>query len=536
MGGLDHTVPAEEVIAGEVRRRTRQVVCRPAEAAQDAGEGIGLAQEVVVPLLELVDRHPLRADQDVRPVEQGPVVVHGHVRLRRAERPRQEIVPGDRVLEGAGAGIGLDDVGHDEVDPGAVNEFERPVEARGIVPVQPEDERPHDVDPGIVHARHHLAHGRGVVGPLIEAVDRRLADRLDAQEGIAAAAVVGRLQERGLLGEVDGQLGGPGAAERTDRVAQRLEGAGGVVQIVVPEEELPAESGPHAGDQAVAVDGAENGQLDEGLEQRVVQARWQRIDRLLGVARSLALNLVRDIRHVAVPDRRSVGQEHGAEVAVELAAAREGRGGDDLLGAAPQSLPDPHVESKRAAIPDPIEGRPVQRPHGPPRLDVVEKCRGRPLPFPGDHGVDVPATSPFLRDGRGVRSAEDDGEGLAGGRPGAARLARPAVGLARRVGVGRDEQDVVVSSIQINLVAQDLLERDRSLDLVVLHRNASSRGQDAVFSKEPDQVGKADPRAPHEGPDGTLQLSEESFAAKRFVDDVGVARGQADQIADRRHT
>ena len=76
----------------------------------------------------------------------------------------------------------------------AVDELERPVEARGIVPVQPEDERPHDVDPGIVHAPHHLAHGRRVVGPLVEAVDRRLADRLDTQEEIAAATVVGGLQ------------------------------------------------------------------------------------------------------------------------------------------------------------------------------------------------------------------------------------------------------------------------------------------------------------------------------------------------------
>ena len=223
-------------------------------------------------------------------------------------------------------------------------------------------------------------------------------------------------------------------------------------------------------------------------------------------------------------------------MAVELAAAREGRGSDDLLRAAPQPLPDSHIEGERAAIPDPIEGRPVERLKGPSRHEVAEKGRGRPFAFAGDHGVDVSASRPFLRDRRGVWSAEDDGEGLTGGLPGGARLARPAVGLARRVGVARDEQDVVISSIQIDLVAQDLPERDRSLDLVVLHRDARGRGQDAFFSKEPDQVGKADPRAPHEGPDRALQVSEETPAAKRLVDDVGVARGQADQIADRRHT
>src|SRR5439155_21602904 len=163
-------------------------------------------------------------------------------------------------------------------------------------------------------------------------------------------------------------------------------------------------------------------------EQRVVQAGWQRVDRVPGADRTLALNLVRHVRHVAVPDGRSVGQEDGAEMAVELAAAREGRGSDDLLRAAPQPLPESHIEGERAAIPDPIEGRPVERLKGPSRHEVAEKGRGRPFAFAGDHGVDVSASRPFLRDRRGGWPAEDDGEGLTGGLPGGARLARPAVG------------------------------------------------------------------------------------------------------------
>src|SRR3989449_8066606 len=115
-----------------------------------------------------------------------------------------------------------------------------------------------------------------------------------------------------------------------------------ILEIVVPEEELVRETGTHALDQAIAVERAEDGHLDKGLEDRVVETRRQIVDRLARVPRSLAADLVDDVEHVAVPHGRSVGQEDRAEMTVELAAAREGGGGDDLLGPALESLPDAH--------------------------------------------------------------------------------------------------------------------------------------------------------------------------------------------------
>ena len=134
------------------------------------------------------------------PVEQGPVVVHRHVRSWRAVGPGEEVIAQDRVLEGSGPGIGLDDVGHHEIDSGVIGELEGPIEDRWIVPLQAEHEGPHDVDSGVVHSLHSFSEQTCVVRPFIQAVDGGLTHRLDSQEKIAAAALVGKSKELRFLG------------------------------------------------------------------------------------------------------------------------------------------------------------------------------------------------------------------------------------------------------------------------------------------------------------------------------------------------
>ncbi len=386
-----------------------------------------------------------------------------------------------------------------------------------------------------MHACDPLSHRLGVVRPFVEPVDGRLTDRLDSEEEIAAAAVVGQFQEIWLLREIDGQLRRPGAAERPDRLAQRLERTGGVIEIVVPEKEPLGEARAHPVDQAIAPKRTDNGKLDQDFEDAVVQAGDDLADRLPRAGRALAADLLHDVAHVAVPDVGTVGQKDGAEMAIELAAAREGRGGDDLLRSPSQPPPDPHVEGERAAIADPLEGGPVDRFHGAFFPDVVDQLGRGPLALSRDRRVHVTPARPLVGNRRGVRPAEHDRESLAGGRVGDSRLARPAVGLPGGVRVGGDEQDIVVAVAQVDFVTQDLLEGRRPLDLVVLHRDTRRAGQDAVLPQEADQVREADAGTADERSDGALQTPQQTPAADRFVNDVGVARGQADEVADRRH-
>ena len=102
-------------------------------------------------------------------------------------------------------------VRHDEVDAGVVDELEGAVEDRRVVAVEAEDERSHDSDAGVVHAGHRVAQLLRVVRPLVEAVDGRLADRLDGARDAAVAILEGvdghepemrqrRLQHQVLLG------------------------------------------------------------------------------------------------------------------------------------------------------------------------------------------------------------------------------------------------------------------------------------------------------------------------------------------------
>ena len=222
-------------------------------------------------------------------------------------------------------------------------------------------------------------------------------------------------------------------------------------------------------------------------------------------------------------------------MAIQLAAAREGRGGHDLLRSPSQPLPDPHVEGQRAAIADPRELGPVDRFHGASFPDVVEQLGRGPLALSRDRRVDMTPARRFVGNRRGVRPAEHDRETLARGRVGGPRLTRPAIGLPGGVRVGGDEQDIAVAAAQIDFVPQDILEGRRPLDLVVLHRDTRPAGQDTVLAQEADQVRKPDPGTADERSGGALQTPQQAPATDRLVNDVGVARGQADEVADRRH-
>ncbi len=469
------------------------------------------------------------------PVEEGPVVIHGDVGVGRRLRAREEVPGGDRVEERPGPRVGLDDIGRDVLDAVAVDEIQGLVEDGGVVLVEAEDEGAHHLDACVVHPPHAIRRRSGLVRPFVDGPEAPLVDRFDPQEQLPAPGLVRQLQEVGLVGQIDRELGGPCAAERPHGLEDVLDGSRGVVEVVVPEEEAPRIARADVPHEDVAPPPAQTGQARGESEERVVGPRGRLADRLAGVAAALPAEFLDHVLDVAVADGGPVHDLDGAEVAVELAASSEGRGGEHLLGSRVQALPDVHVQVQRPPLADPLEPGVVHGLEIPPRREVGQDLSRRPLSLAHDGRVHVSVPGALIRDGRGVRSSEDDRHLPSRRLEDAPRLAGPAVGFPGGVGVGRDHHEVHVPARKIGLLGQDPLEGSRPFNLVVLDDDAAPLGQEMVLPEEADDVGEADARAPEERAEAPVEVAEHAPASDRLVYDVRVTRCDADEVADGRY-